>query len=58
MAPASTTEGKNMTEGKKGPVWGYRKGDDGVEARLFKTGGLPRGWKDTPAKVKTDGDNS
>lgn len=42
-----------MTDKKDFPQWGYRKGIDGeVEAKLFEAGGLPKGWKDSPAKVK------
>ena len=37
---------------KKSPAWGYRKGKDGeVESKLFEDG-IPKGWKDSPAKVK------
>jgi len=33
-------------------VWGYKRGADGrVEARIFD-GKLPKGWVDSPAKVK------
>ena len=42
-----------MADKKSDPTWGYRKGDDGeVEAKLFEDGELPKGWHDTPAKVK------
>ena len=41
-----------MTEDKNQPEWGYRKGKGGeVEAKLFPDG-RPKGWKDSPAKVK------
>ena len=36
----------------KGPAWGYRKGDDGLESEIFEDGKLPKGWVDSPAKVK------
>lgn len=39
-------------EAMENPTWGYRKGDNGeVEAKLFD-GKLPKGWHDSPAKVK------
>lgn len=43
-----------MTEkAETGPAWGYRKDENGeVEAKLFADGKLPRGWQDTPAKLK------
>jgi len=38
-----------MSDAKK---WGYRRGDDGeIEAKIFE-GNLPKGWSDSPAKVK------
>lgn len=40
-----------MTKKPVEPVWGYRKGDDGAESKLFEDGKLPRGWHDSPAKV-------
>lgn len=34
-------------------IWGYRKGKDGkVEAKLFDGDKIPKGWHDSPAKVK------
>lgn len=30
------------------PAWGYREG----EAKIFEDGVLPKGWADSPAKVK------
>ena len=34
-------------------TYGYRLGKDGnVEARIFEDGKLPKGWVDTPAKLK------
>ena len=33
------------------PTWGYRLKAGEVEARIFD-GDLPRGWVDSPAKVK------
>lgn len=36
-----------MTEGAS-PAWGYREG----EAKIFENGVLPKGWVDSPAKVK------
>lgn len=37
---------------KENPTWGYRAGKDGVESKIFPTGKLPKGWKDTPAGLK------
>lgn len=34
------------------PAWGYKLTDGEVEARLFDDGKLPKGWVDTPAKLK------
>ena len=35
------------------PTWGYRRGKDGeIESRIFDDGKLPKGWVDSPAKVK------
>lgn len=34
------------------PAWGYRLKNGEVEARIFEDGKLPRGWVDTPAKLK------
>lgn len=43
-----------MTKKDDGPRWGYRKGADGkLESKIFE-GELPKGWVDTPAKVKLD----
>jgi len=42
-----------MTDNKKGPTWGYRIKDGEVEAKLFPEG-RPKGWKDTPAKLKKE----
>ena len=40
------------------PAWGYRLKDGEVEAKLFPEGLPPRGWADTPAKLKVkDGDS-
>lgn len=38
------------------PAWGYRiRPDDGsVESKIFADGKLPRGWRDTPAKLKAE----
>ncbi len=42
-----------MAEKKtKPPCWGYRAKGGGVESRLFNDGVKPKGWVDTPAKVK------
>lgn len=36
-------------------AWGYRRGDNGeVESRIFEDGELPKGWVDSPSKVKKD----
>lgn len=37
-----------MTKENTGPAWGYRAG----EAKIFEDGKLPKGWVDSPAKVK------
>lgn len=43
-------------ESNTGPAWGYRLGDDGdVQSQIFDDGKLPRGWHDTPAKLKKKG---
>lgn len=35
------------------PTWAYRMGESGeVESRLFEDGKIPKGWHDSPAKVK------
>lgn len=34
------------------PEWGYRLVDGEVVAKLFPDGRPPRGWADTPAKLK------
>ena len=44
-----------MTKDK--PTWGYRLESGAVQARIFTDGKLPKGWKDTPAGMKADGDN-
>lgn len=41
-----------MSEEIKGPAWFYRKG----EAKLFEDGVCPKGWVDSPAKVKGGAD--
>jgi len=41
-----------MTDDKKGPCWGYKKTKDGIESKLFPDGKRPKGWVDTPAKLK------
>lgn len=41
-----------MTEKTKGPAWGYKKAGDGFESKLFPDGKLPKGWVDSPAKIK------
>lgn len=33
---------------------GYRLKDGEVESRVFEDDTLPKGWVDTPAKLKTD----
>lgn len=38
------------------PAWGYRKGKDGLESKIFEDGKLPKGWVDNPGKVKLDDD--
>lgn len=52
-----TDESNTMTdESNTGPAWGYRLGDDGdVQSQIFEDGKLPRGWHDTPAKLKKKG---
>ncbi len=49
-----TEKAETMTEkAETGPAWGYRKDENGeVESKLFADGKLPRGWQDTPAKLK------
>lgn len=46
-----------MTEkAETGPAWGYRLDDAGkVESKLFDDGKMPKGWQDTPAKLKGKG---
>lgn len=37
------------------PIWGYKadkKEACGYVSKLFKTGGLPKGWADSPADFK------
>lgn len=46
-----------MTD-QKAPQWGYRLKGGEVEARLFEQGRPPRGWADSPAKVKRDDDST
>lgn len=41
-----------MTD-KTGPAWGYKMEKGEVVARVFEDGKLPKGWADTPAKLKT-----
>lgn len=40
------------------PTWGYRLKDGEIEARVFDNGKLPRGWHDSPAKVKKNGNSA
>lgn len=40
----------------KGPEWGYRLKDGKIESKLFPEG-RPKGWKDTPAGLKADGNS-
>lgn len=40
-----------MSDESKGPAWGYKMVDGEVVSKLF-VDGLPRGWADSPAKVK------
>lgn len=40
-----------MSDEDKSPAWGYRDG----EAKIFDDGVLPKGWVDSPAKVKAKG---
>lgn len=40
-----------MADEEKFPAWGYRDG----EAKVFDDGVLPKGWFDSPAKVKAKG---
>ncbi|MFV1539458.1 MULTISPECIES: hypothetical protein [unclassified Phaeobacter] len=49
-----TDEAKTMTdEAKKGPTWGYKAGPDGEPfGEIFPDGKLPKGWVDSPAKLK------
>lgn len=45
-------EAKSAAPKKIVPTWGYRKGKEGVESKLFDVeegGALPKGWLDTPA---------
>jgi hypothetical protein len=40
-----------MADDLPAPAWGYREG----EAKIFEDGVLPKGWVDSPAKVKAKG---
>lgn len=52
MAPLSLmTQEANMTQ-EATPTWGYRLVKGEVEQKIFPTGKLPKGWKDTPAGLK------
>lgn len=33
-------------------AWGYRLKDGEVEGKIFEDGKLPKGWVDSPAKLK------
>ena len=39
-------------KGKTGPAWGYRLKDGELKSKIFEDGKLPKGWHDSPAKVK------
>lgn len=41
-----------MAEKVTGPAWGYKKQDGETISKLFEDGKLPKGWADSPAKVK------
>ena len=41
-----------MAKGSKGPAWGYKLEDGEVVAQVFSDGELPKGWADSPAKLK------
>lgn len=41
---------------KKSPAWGYTAKDGVLVSQLFDDGNLPKGWQDSPAKVKLDAD--
>lgn len=43
-----------MTEKTTGPAWGYDQKTG--EAKLFPDGKLPKGYVDSPAKVKDGAD--